>query len=80
MSDRPRDLKLELHEVVIAVKDVAGEQWYDLGLQLRLPTPILDHIVSYPVRDAHKRMMLGKWLPLHSAFLAMKIEKKMRTK
>ena len=62
MSDRPRDLKLELHEVVIAVKDVAGEQWYDLGLQLRLPSPILDHIVSYPVRDARKRMMLGKWL------------------
>ena len=61
MSDRPRDVELELHEVVIAVNDVAGEQWYDLGLQLRLPTFILDPIASHPV-DVRKRMMLGKWL------------------
>ena len=61
MSDCPKDLELELHEVVIAVNDVAGEQWYDLGLQLRLPTSILDFITSHPV-DVRKRMMLGKWL------------------
>ena len=61
MSDCPRDLELELHKVVIAVNDVAGEQWYDLGLQLRLPTSVLDSITSHPV-DVRKRMMLGKWL------------------
>ena len=61
MSNSPKDVELELREVVIAVKDVAGEQWYDLGLQLRLPTFILDPIASHPV-DVRKRMMLGKWL------------------
>ena len=61
MSDSPKDVELELREVVIALKDVAGEQWYDLGLQLRLPTFILDPIASHPV-DARKRLMLRKWL------------------
>ena len=62
MSDRPRDLELELREVVIALKDVAGKQWYDLGLQLRLPPSILDSIASHPDAEDHKRMMLRRWL------------------
>ena len=34
MSDRLKDLELELCDVIVALKDVAGTQWYDLGLQL----------------------------------------------
>ena len=62
MSDNPKDLELELREVVIALKDVAGKQWYDLGLQLRLPPSILDSITSHPDVEDHKRMMLRRWL------------------
>ena len=36
MSDRLIDLEVELRDVVVALKDVAGTQWYDLGLQLQL--------------------------------------------
>ena len=54
--------RLELREVVIAIKDVAGTQWYDLGLQLRLPPSTLDTIAAHHNVDDHKRMMLRKWL------------------
>ena len=62
MSTRPADLELELRDVVIALKDVAGTQWYDLGLQLKLPPSILDTIAAHHNADDHKRMMLRKWL------------------
>ena len=62
MSDSPKDVELELREVVVALKDVTGRQWYDLGLQLRLPPSILDFIDSHPNVEDHKRMMLRRWL------------------
>ena len=63
MSDRLKDLELELRDVIIALKDVAGTQWYDLGLQLRLSPSTLDTIASdHQAADDCKRMMLRKWL------------------
>jgi hypothetical protein len=62
MSTRLEDLEVELREVVLALKDVAGTQWYDLGLQLRLSPAILDTIAAHHNVDDHKRMMLRKWL------------------
>jgi hypothetical protein len=62
MSDRLKDLELELRDVIVALKDVAGTQWYDLGLQLRLSPSILDTIAAdYQTSDDCKRMMLRKW-------------------
>ena len=62
MSDRPSDsdLKLELKDVVLAVKEVA--EWYDLGLQLGLPDATLALIAQHPDYEGHRRMMLSKWL------------------
>ena len=60
MSDRARELKLELKDVVIAVKDVT--EWYDLGLQLGLPDYALASIARHPDVPGHKRMMLSEWL------------------
>ena len=62
MSDRPEDLELELRDILIALIDVGGKQWYDLGLQLRLSPSILDTIAAHPNIEDHKRMMLRKWL------------------
>ena len=62
MSDRLKDLELELRDVVLALKDVSGTQWYDLGLQLELPPSTLDTIAAHHNVDGHKRMMLRKWL------------------
>ena len=63
MSDRLKDLELELRDVIVALKDVAGTQWYDLGLQLRLSPPILDTIAAdHQTADDCKRVMLRKWL------------------
>ena len=62
MSTHPEDLELQLRDVVIALKDVAGTQWYDIGLQLKLPPSILDTIAAHHNADDHKRMMLRKWL------------------
>ena len=62
MSDRLKDLEVELRDVVVALKDVAGTQWYDLGLQLQLSPSILDTIAAHHNVDDHKRMMLRKWL------------------
>ena len=64
MSTRPEDLEVELREVVLALKDIAGTQWYDLGLQLRLSPSILDTIAAHHNVDDHKRMMLRKWLQI----------------
>ena len=63
MSDRLKDLEIELRDVIIALKDVAGTQWYDLGLQLRLSPSTLDTIASdHQAADDCKRTMLRKWL------------------
>ena len=62
MSDCQKDLEVELREVVLVLKDVAGTQWYDLGLQLRLSPSTLDTIAAHHNTDDHKRMMLRKWL------------------
>ena len=63
MSDRQIELEIELREVIVALKDVSGTQWYDLGLQLKLPPSILDAIASdHQTADDCKRMMLRKWL------------------
>jgi uncharacterized protein (DUF1800 family) len=62
-ADRLQYLELELREVVLALKDVAGTQWYDIGLQLRLSPSILDTIAAdHQTADDCKRMMLRKWL------------------
>lgn len=62
MSDRIKDLEVELRQVVSVLRDVSGSQWYDLGLELRLTPAILDSIASHPDVESHKRMMLRKWL------------------
>ena len=62
MSDHPRDLELELCDVLIALTDVGGKEWYDLGLQLHLSPSTLDTIAAHPSVEDHKRMMLRKWL------------------
>ena len=62
MSDRLKDLELELRDVVVALKDISGTQWYDLGLQLKLSPATLDTIAAHHNVDDHKRMMLRKWL------------------
>ena len=62
MSDRLKDSELEFRDVVVALKDVAGTQWYDIGLQLKLPPSTLDTIAAHHNADDHKRMMLRKWL------------------
>ena len=60
MSDH---LKVELRDVIPALKDVAGTQWYDLGLQLRLSPSTLDSIAAdHQTADDCKRAMLRKWL------------------
>ena len=60
MSDRPSDIKLELKDVVLAVREVT--EWHDLGLQLGLPEYVLKVIASHPNVEEHQRMMLSKWL------------------
>ena len=63
MSDRLKDLELELRDIIVAIKDVAGTQWIDLGLQLKLSPSILDTIAAdNQTSDDCKRVMLRKWL------------------
>ena len=65
MSTRPEDLEVELRDVVVALKDVAGTQWYDLGLQLQLSPSTLDTIkADHHTSDDCKRTMLRKWLQI----------------
>ena len=60
MSDRLKDLELELRDVIVAIK---GTQWYDLGLQLKLSPSTLDTIAAdNQTSDDCKRVMLRKWL------------------
>ena len=63
MSDRPSDIKLDLHNVVNAVKGVVTE-WFNLGLNLGLPDTTLRLIDSNHPRDAESclRTMMSKWL------------------
>ena len=60
MSDCPTDFKLELKDVVLAVKDIT--EWHDLGLQLGIPDGTLKLIASHPDIGSHRRMMLSEWL------------------
>ena len=63
MSDRQHDLEFKLNNVVLAVSDVA--EWFDLGLQLRLPSTTLRSIAIDPsiIGINSKRLaMLSKWL------------------
>ena len=60
MSVRPADLKLELRDVLLAVTDIT--EWYELGLQLKMPLSILDQIAADPDIKGQKRMMLHDWL------------------
>ena len=60
MSDRPSDVKLELKDLVVAVKEITD--WYGLGLQLCLPVHILKKIRSNPDIDNRMSDMLYEWL------------------
>ena len=60
MSDRPSDVKIELKDLVVAVRGVS--EWYELGLQLRLPVYILDKTEANPDFNSHMRQMLHDWL------------------
>ena len=61
MSDRLKEIKLR--DVIKALEDVAGTQWYDLGLQLEISPSTLDTIASdHQTANECKRTMLGKWL------------------
>ena len=65
MSDRLKDLEVELRDVIVTLKDVAGTQWYDLGLQLKLSPSTLDTIAAdHQISDDSKRVMLRKWLQI----------------
>ena len=62
MSDRLH-VEVDLRDAVLALKDVSGTQWYDLGLQLRLSPSTLDTIAAdHQTADDCKRAMLRKWL------------------
>ena len=61
MSDRADDIKFEMKNIVIALKDVIAE-WHDLGLQLGLPESILKLIGCSPDIEGHLRMMVSNWL------------------
>ena len=63
MSDRstPSNLKLELKDLVNAVRDVI--EWHDLGLELGLPESVLQSIeADHRYIGDRRRMMLSKWL------------------
>ena len=61
MSDQRIKQKIELRELLVAVKDVT--EWYDLGVHLALPVYMLDTIKAerLPVPES-MREMLKKWL------------------
>ena len=61
MSDRADDIKFEIKNIVIALKDVIAE-WHDLGIHLGLPESILKLIGSSPDIEGHLRMVVSKWL------------------
>ena len=68
MSDRRSDLEFKLQHVVIAVQDVA--EWFDLGLQLGLPSATLRLIAADPnIKDikSQRLAMLSEWLKRDTA-------------
>ena len=68
MSDRPSHLEFKLQHVVIAVQDVA--EWFDLGLQLGLPSATLRLIAADPnIKDikSQRLAILSEWLKRDTA-------------
>ena len=68
MSDSPSNLEFKLQHVVIAVQDVA--EWFDLGLQLGLPSATLRLIAADPnIKDikSQRLAMLSEWLKYDTA-------------
>ena len=68
MSDRPSELELKLNNVVPAVSDVA--EWFELGLQLGLPSATLTLIAADTnIIDikSKRRAMLSEWLKYDTA-------------
>ena len=63
MSDHPNDLEFKLQHVILAVSDVA--EWFELGLQLGLPSATLRLIAADPnIKDikSQRLAMLSEWL------------------
>ena len=68
MSDRPSELEFKLNNVILAVSDVA--EWFDLGLQLGLPSATLRLIAADPnIKDikSQRLAMLSEWLKYDTA-------------
>ena len=68
MSDRPSKLEFKLNDVVLAVSDVVD--WFDLGLQLGLPSAALKSIAADPnIKDirSQRLAMLSEWLKYDTA-------------
>ena len=68
MSDRPDDVEFKLQHVVLAVSDVV--RWFDLGLQLGLPSDALELIAADPnIKDikSQRLAMLSEWLKYDTA-------------
>ena len=68
MSDRPDDVEFKLQHVVVAVSDVV--EWFDLGLQLGLPSATLRSIAADPnTKDikSQRLAMLSEWLKYDTA-------------
>ena len=68
MSDRPSDLDFKIQHVILAVNDVA--EWFDLGLQLGLPSATLRLIAADPnIKDikSQRLAMLSEWLKYDTA-------------
>ena len=68
MSDCPSELQFKLNNIVLAVSDVV--EWFDLGLQLGLPsTPLRLIAADLNIKDikTQKRAMLSEWLKYDTA-------------
>ena len=52
----------ELKDIVLVLKDANITEWYNLGLQLGLPSSTLDTVAAHPNTDDHGRMILSEWL------------------
>ena len=63
MSDRPNELQFKLNNIVLAISDIV--EWFDLGLQLGLPSTTLRLIAADPnIKDtkSQRLAMLSEWL------------------
>ena len=68
MSERPDDVEFKFQHVVVAVSDVV--EWFDLGLQLGLPSATLRLIAADPnIKDikSQRLAMLSEWLKYDTA-------------